>query len=231
MAAAHPLCDAAGWIGVAVHVLGDGPAVVMLFPLSRQSPCAELAGRAASGAIEFFARYFTVVNLDFRGAGLSERHISGLSLGTFAEDFDTSPYVDSAPVADRLEPNTQTSMTRRDWWLGVVAVVLAILVHAAIPRYRWQQRDRVYWVRIDRWTGTAELVVPRRPQLMSKRPRDRRPNAVFSTSSTKCNVLIPRHRRRRAVNAASKGAYLEVVVWRYECAFEKQQRVGALTPV
>jgi DNA-binding CsgD family transcriptional regulator/pimeloyl-ACP methyl ester carboxylesterase len=40
------------------------------------------------GAIEFFARYFTVVNLDFRGAGLSERSISGLSLQTFAEDLD-----------------------------------------------------------------------------------------------------------------------------------------------
>ena len=40
------------------------------------------------GAIEFFARYFTVVNLDFRGAGLSERRIGGLSLDTFAEDLD-----------------------------------------------------------------------------------------------------------------------------------------------
>ena len=40
------------------------------------------------GAIEFFARYFTVVNLDFRGAGLSERRIGGLSLDTFAADLD-----------------------------------------------------------------------------------------------------------------------------------------------
>jgi hypothetical protein len=41
------------------------------------------------GAIEFLARYFTVVNLDFRGAGLSERRIPGLSLESFAEDIDS----------------------------------------------------------------------------------------------------------------------------------------------
>jgi DNA-binding CsgD family transcriptional regulator/pimeloyl-ACP methyl ester carboxylesterase len=40
------------------------------------------------GAIEFFARYFTVINLDFRGAGLSERRIGALSLATFAADLD-----------------------------------------------------------------------------------------------------------------------------------------------
>src|SRR5688500_9621737 len=40
------------------------------------------------GAIEFFARYFQVVNLDFRGTGLSERRITALSLETFAEDLE-----------------------------------------------------------------------------------------------------------------------------------------------
>ena len=40
------------------------------------------------GAIQFFARYFTVINLDFRGAGLSERRIDGLSLDSFAADLD-----------------------------------------------------------------------------------------------------------------------------------------------
>jgi pimeloyl-ACP methyl ester carboxylesterase len=40
------------------------------------------------GALEFFARYFTVVNVDLRGAGLSERHIDGLSLDRFVDDFD-----------------------------------------------------------------------------------------------------------------------------------------------
>jgi UDP-glucose 4-epimerase len=40
------------------------------------------------GAIQFLARYFTVVNLDFGGAGLSERHVSGVSLSSFAHDID-----------------------------------------------------------------------------------------------------------------------------------------------
>jgi pimeloyl-ACP methyl ester carboxylesterase len=39
------------------------------------------------GVIEYFARYFTVINLDFRGSGLSERRIAALSLDTFIEDF------------------------------------------------------------------------------------------------------------------------------------------------
>jgi DNA-binding CsgD family transcriptional regulator/pimeloyl-ACP methyl ester carboxylesterase len=41
------------------------------------------------GAIEFLARHFTVVNLDFRGAGLSDRRIAELSLESFAEDLDS----------------------------------------------------------------------------------------------------------------------------------------------
>jgi DNA-binding CsgD family transcriptional regulator/pimeloyl-ACP methyl ester carboxylesterase len=36
--------------------------------------------------MEFLARSFTVINLDFRGAGLSERSVASLSLETFAED-------------------------------------------------------------------------------------------------------------------------------------------------
>ena len=40
------------------------------------------------GVIEFFARYFQVVTLDYRGTGLSERRITSLSLDTFAEDVD-----------------------------------------------------------------------------------------------------------------------------------------------
>ncbi len=37
---------------------------------------------------EFLARYFTVVNLDLRGAGMSERGGCGLSLDGFVEDID-----------------------------------------------------------------------------------------------------------------------------------------------
>lgn len=44
-------------------------------------------------------------------------------------------------------------MTRRDWWLGIVLIVAAILVHALVPRYDWGQNR----IRIDRWTGAAEI--------------------------------------------------------------------------
>jgi len=75
-------------VGVAFHALGDGPAVVMLFPYHVNHLALNWQVGLHRGAIEFFARYFTVVNLDFRGAGLSERRISELSLDSFAEDFD-----------------------------------------------------------------------------------------------------------------------------------------------
>lgn len=75
-------------VRVAFHALGDGPAVAMLFPYHVNHLALNWQVALHRGAIEFFARYFTVVNLDFRGAGLSERSISGLSLDTFAEDLD-----------------------------------------------------------------------------------------------------------------------------------------------
>ena len=50
-------------------------------------------------------------------------------------------------------------MTRRDWWLGVLVVVVALLVHAGLPRYEWRTsaENVVVAIRIDRWTGAAEL--------------------------------------------------------------------------
>jgi DNA-binding CsgD family transcriptional regulator/pimeloyl-ACP methyl ester carboxylesterase len=68
--------------------LGDGPAVVMLFPYHVNHLALNWDVALHRGAIEFFARYFTVINLDFRGAGLSERGIGALSLATFAADLD-----------------------------------------------------------------------------------------------------------------------------------------------
>lgn len=50
-------------------------------------------------------------------------------------------------------------MTTRQFWTAVTLIVLAILAHAAFPRYEWRQ-DRdvpVVWTRIDRWTGTVQL--------------------------------------------------------------------------
>src|SRR5687768_15773279 len=33
----------------------------------------------------------------------------------------------------------EAHMTRRDWWIGVVLIVVALLLHAALPRYEWRQ--------------------------------------------------------------------------------------------
>jgi DNA-binding CsgD family transcriptional regulator/pimeloyl-ACP methyl ester carboxylesterase len=75
-------------IRIAFHTLGEGPGVVMLFPYHVNHLALNWQVPLHRGAIEFFARYFTVVNLDFRGAGLSERRIDGLSFDTFAADLD-----------------------------------------------------------------------------------------------------------------------------------------------
>jgi len=74
---------------IAFHVLGRGPAVVMLFPYHVNH--LELNWRVPlhRGAIQFLARYFTVINLDFRGAGMSARRVAPVSLPSFAEDIET----------------------------------------------------------------------------------------------------------------------------------------------
>jgi len=74
---------------VAFHTLGEGPAVVMLFPYHVNHLALNWRVPLHRGAIEYLARYFTVVNLDFRGAGLSERRIAKLSLESFSEDIDS----------------------------------------------------------------------------------------------------------------------------------------------
>jgi hypothetical protein len=45
-------------------------------------------------------------------------------------------------------------MTRRDWWLGIGAIALVILLHAVFPRYEWRG-EGTGLIRIDRWTGSA----------------------------------------------------------------------------
>jgi hypothetical protein len=45
-------------------------------------------------------------------------------------------------------------ITRRDWWLGILVLALALLAHAAIPRYEWRTTAMpLLMMRIDRWTG------------------------------------------------------------------------------
>ena len=48
-------------------------------------------------------------------------------------------------------------ISRREWWIGVVLVVLAVLAHALVPRYEYQHSGpgSIAWVRVDRWTGRA----------------------------------------------------------------------------
>ena len=68
--------------------------------------------------------------------------------------------------------------SRRDWYIGVAILVLALLFHAAVPRYEWRHpglgfagnvADGAFftdgyrwpgsrWIRIDRWTGRIEIV-------------------------------------------------------------------------
>jgi len=57
-------------------------------------------------------------------------------------------------------------VTRRDWWIGVGVVALGLLVHASVPRYEWQASGTV---RIDRWTGGAEIGVFRDNNLSARR--------------------------------------------------------------
>ena len=74
-------------VRIAFYAVGDGPAVVMLFPYHVNHLALNWQVALHRGVIEYFARYFTVINLDFRGSGLSERRIAALSLDTFIEDF------------------------------------------------------------------------------------------------------------------------------------------------
>ena len=48
-------------------------------------------------------------------------------------------------------------MTRRDWLLSLAALVLAVLLHAALPRYEWLRVNDTMVVRLDRWTGHASV--------------------------------------------------------------------------
>lgn len=57
------------------------------------------------------------------------------------------------------------TLTRRDWWMAVTLVTVAIVFHAVWPRYDWRHVTGNVFVRIDRWTGHANLtrVVADRP--------------------------------------------------------------------
>ncbi len=71
---------------VGLHVIGIGPPVVTLFPYHVNHLTLNWQVPLHRGAFEYLAGYFTVINLDFRGAGTSRRRLSSLSLDMFVED-------------------------------------------------------------------------------------------------------------------------------------------------
>ena len=73
---------------IAFHVVGHGPAVVLLFPYHVNHLALNWRVPLHRGATQFLARYFTVINLDFSDAGMSERRAADFSLQSFAGDID-----------------------------------------------------------------------------------------------------------------------------------------------
>lgn len=47
-------------------------------------------------------------------------------------------------------------MSRREWWIGIVLIGVALLGHVALPRYDVMVSDHAF-VRVDRWTGHVEV--------------------------------------------------------------------------
>lgn len=84
-------------------------------------------------------------------------------------------------------------VTRLDWWIGVVLVVLAILAHALVPRYEYQQAgpSGIGWIRPAAPSGAAGL--PQRPY---PPPAGRRASRASPThgarSSAPCGLLAAR---------------------------------------
>ena len=74
---------------VAFHVLGKGPAVALLFPYHVNHLTLNWRVPLHRGAIQFLARHFTVINLDFRGAGLSDPLNCELSLESLHDALGT----------------------------------------------------------------------------------------------------------------------------------------------
>jgi hypothetical protein len=57
-----------------------------------------------------------------------------------------------------LTNSERQNMTRRDWWLGVALILVALVGHAVFPRYDVRYIDGAGMVRIDTWTGTFARV-------------------------------------------------------------------------
>lgn len=71
---------------IAYHVLGAGPPLVLLFPYHVNDLIRNWSVPAHREAIRDLARHFTVINLDLRGAGQSERTPSAVTLDLLCGD-------------------------------------------------------------------------------------------------------------------------------------------------
>jgi DNA-binding CsgD family transcriptional regulator/pimeloyl-ACP methyl ester carboxylesterase len=94
---AHPTASAtppiryartADGLRIAFYTVGQGPACVVLFAYHVSHLELNWQVTLHRRGIEFLAQHFTVVVLDLRGAGLSERRIDGLSLECFNRDIE-----------------------------------------------------------------------------------------------------------------------------------------------
>jgi DNA-binding CsgD family transcriptional regulator/pimeloyl-ACP methyl ester carboxylesterase len=80
---------------VSFNVLGSGPHIAVLFPYHVNHLALNWCVPLHRGAFEYLARSFSVINLDFRGAGASQQSLCSLSLDDLASDLRS--------VADTLE--------------------------------------------------------------------------------------------------------------------------------
>lgn len=84
-----PKFQYAGGANIAFHVLGSGSAVVFLFPYHVNHLILNWNVPLHRGAIEYLSRHFSVINLDFRGAGVSRGSARSLSLEKLSNDLQS----------------------------------------------------------------------------------------------------------------------------------------------
>jgi hypothetical protein len=88
------------------------------------------------------------------------------------------------------------SITRRDWWIGVTVVAVAILAHALFPRYQWRDFRGMPIIRVDRWRNIEE-VGEFREGVWTRRVRPSQPQATPpATGLPPIGAVVPEDLRR-----------------------------------
>lgn len=85
---------------VAYSILGSGPAVALLFPYHVNHLTLNWQVPLHRGAMQFLARHFTVITLDFRGAGLSDPLGASLTLDLLSTSLDAVVATAGFPAFD-----------------------------------------------------------------------------------------------------------------------------------